>query len=552
MSATTQKKSAEAINLDINLGRTTRPDSESSNLIWDGDMLTWVGMWQVNCSSFNVLAPSIQKSLRDHLISFAKQGKYAMGSFRSFAQTFGHSLEKYPTSRFDMPWVVNSIAIPSFTMNVGAIRSFFIYWQDRYEQAIASDALQFLARRHTRKKHPRNVLSDDPEKSWLTDLEYDAVLRCVWDNYDKGITETQLTLLRLLSLQYARRAVQLAALKIGDFREDLSMEACTSGRRVHFPGAKDKDAEENFRDSKEEVHPMGDHLWDLFQIRKQEVKELFEKKLGRTLTEYEFAQLPVFTTEAQVGMAIELFTNHFHIDWRTKLNAQVFHVKGNTVGRIIRWLRNTIGDASDKGARPMPPLSHRTGRPIKITATRMRHTRARQLARLGTPLHVLSFWLGHESEHTLKSYYNDPAEEARKINEAMQGALVPLAMAFTGKLLDDESQATRANDPESTLEFAAAGSLKDVGKCGKHSFCATTSVPIPCYRCKMFEPLVHAPHEEVLHALLKRQAEEDSMIKIGGNRRLLTPIDLGPDIRAVQSCIARCNARKVELKEEHD
>ncbi len=124
-------------------------------------------------------------------------------------------------------------------------------------------------------------------------------------------------------------------------------------------------------------------------------------------------------------------------------------------------------------------------------------------------------------------------------------------MAFTGKLLDDESQATRANDPESTLEFAADGNLKDVGKCGKHSFCATTSVPIPCYRCKMFEPLVHARHEEVLHALLKRQAEEDAIIKIGGNRKLLTPIDLGPDIRAVQACIARCDARKGELKANH-
>jgi hypothetical protein len=134
----------------------------------------------------------------------------------------------------------------------------------------------------------------------------------------------------------------------------------------------------------------------------------------------------------------------------------------------------------------------------------------------------------------------------------MKGALVPLAMAFTGKLLDDESQATRANDAESTLEFAADGHLKNVGKCGKYSFCAITSVPIPCYRCKEFEPLVYAPHEEVLHALLKRQAEEDAMIKIGGNRKLLTPINLGVDIRAVQACIARCNARKAELEANDD
>jgi integrase len=552
MTATVQKEPAEVLNLDISLDRTTRPESESSDLLWDGDMLKWVGMWQVDCSAFNVLESETQRSLREHLIPFAKQRKYSMGTFRGIVQAFTYSLAQHPTSGFDMRWLAKAITVRSVAIHIGGIRSFFIYWQERHPQAITSDALQFLARPHRRGNNGKNVLSDDPKKSWLTDMEYDAVLRRVWDNYDQAITEIQITLMRLLALQYARRPVQLAHLKIGDFREGPAKEGGTGGRRIHFPGAKDKGAEENFRDSKEEVHPVGDHIWDLFHIRKHEVKALFEKKLDRMLTEQELAQLPIFTTEAQLEQAIEVLTNHYRIDWRAKLSDRIFHVKSFTVGKVLRWLSNKMGDNSDKEQKPSPPLSHRTGKPIKISATRMRHTRARQLARLGTPKHVLSFWLGHESEKTLDSYYNDPAEEARQINAAMKGALVPLAMAFTGKLLDDESQSTRANDPESTLEFAVDGNLKNVGKCGKHSFCATTSVPIPCYRCKMFEPMVYAPHEEVLLALLKRQVEEDAMIKIGGNRRLLTPIDLGPDIRAVQACIARCNARKAELEINHD
>jgi hypothetical protein len=128
----------------------------------------------------------------------------------------------------------------------------------------------------------------------------------------------------------------------------------------------------------------------------------------------------------------------------------------------------------------------------------------------------------------------------------MAPVLAPLAMAFTGTLIDSEDQATRAKDPSSKLEFARAGELKSVGRCGKHSFCATTSVPIPCYRCKHFEPLVDAPHQEVLEALVQRQAAEGQLLNIGGLRNLLVPIDLSADIRAVENCIARCNARKVE------
>jgi hypothetical protein len=176
----------------------------------------------------------------------------------------------------------------------------------------------------------------------------------------------------------------------------------------------------------------------------------------------------------------------------------------------------------------------------------MRHTRARQLARQGVPKHMLSHWLGHTSEKSLDAYYNDPAEEARQLDEAMAPVLAPLAMAFAGTLIDSDDQATRASDPTSKLEFACAGELQSVGRCGKHSFCATTSVPIPCYRCKHFEPLVDAPHQEVLEALVQRQTAEQQMLRIGGLRNLLIPIDLSADIRAVENCIARCNAHKIE------
>lgn len=549
---TTLEAPEEFPNLDLDLNRTTQQQTEPSDLVWEGDTLKWVGIRNIDCSAFKVLAPETHRSLQDHIISFAQTGKYAPQTWVGAVSNIQRSLTRHPSSDFNLAWLVNAIKLPGFQTFLGAIRSFFFYWHDLYPHAITSDALQFLARSRRGGKGSSKVLSDDPEESWLTDLEYDAVLCTIWHNYDQGLSKTQTTLVRLLSLQYARRPAQLAQLKISDFVDGPAPGARAGERRIHFPGVKDKKAQQHFRDSKEEVHPVADHLWDLFMIQKHDVKALVEQQLGTSLTEPELSQLPVFTTELKITEAINTLSQHYGVDWRANLDHRLFHLYDHTVGVVVSWKSNTFGDNSNKNAVPTPPLSHRTGRPIRITATRMRHTRARQLARLGTPKHVLSFWLGHTSEISIAAYYNDPAEEARKINDAMKGALVPMAMAFTGKLLDDESQATRGSDPESTLEFSAQGDLKSVGKCGKHSFCATTSVPIPCYRCKMFEPLVFAPHEEVLHALLKRQAEEDAMIKIGGARKLLTPIDLGPDIRSVQACIARCNVRKAELEANHD
>lgn len=551
MTASVHVEPAAFSDFNIDLDHTARPARRIGDFRWEGDILVQAGGTRIDCSNFNNLEPEVAHSLREHLLIFSSDGKYSSATFTMAVRGLRSSLSIDKTRFFDKAWLMKALSLPTFLTHKGTLCSFFIYWNDRFPGAISDDALQFFARRTPRPKRSKNVLSDDPEESWLTDLEFELLLQHVWQNYDQGITSTQITLLRLLSMQYARRPVQLANLKIGDFRDDLSSSAGVSGRRVHFPGAKDRQSETNFRDSKVEVHPIGDHLWDLFQIQKHEARQLFESVFDFSVTELQLGQLPAFIDKQQLKKAIDELTSHYDVDWRENLDSRLFHMSPAKAGLVIGWHRNTpinVESTRERGATAIPPYSHRTGEPIRVTATRLRHTRARQLARLGMPKPVLSFWLGHTHEVSLDAYYNDPAEEARKINEAMSGALTHFAMSFTGKLLDNESQATRPNDPDSTLEFADGKVLKNVGKCGKHSFCSTTTVPVPCYRCKHFEPLVYAPHDEVLNALLVRQSEENAMIKIGGSRKLLIPIDLSADIRAVQACIARCDARKAELE----
>lgn len=561
MKKTMLRKPANFSDFALNLDQTKRPDAapqeKQSNtspgdFYWTADVFHVAAQASVNCSSYRQLDLQVMQSLKDHLIEFTASGQYAKSVVFRLVQAISASLAEYPTRSFNKPWLLRALTLASFRTIKGAAERFFLYWKDRYAAAITADALHHLVKTKLNVRRSGNAMSDDPEKSWLTDSEYDDLLQTIWQSYDANISGTQVAFMRLLSMQYARRPIQIALLKIGDFRDDEADEADkagASGQRVCFPGAKDKLAETGFRDSKFEVHPIAEHLWDLFQIQRQEIKSLFETALKVSLNEDELKTIPLFSTVAQIKKAVAVFEDHYHRDWRENLGSEVFHMLPTKASRILSWESNASPYGHDEYTLNIaPPLSHRTGRPMVVSATRIRHTRARQLARLGMPKHVLSYWLGHTSNKSLDAYYNDPAEEARQINEAMGSTLMPMALAFTGKLIDDESHASRSNDPESRLEFANDGDLKSVGNCGKHSFCGTTSVPIPCYRCKHLEPLVYAPHDEVLSALLKRQAEEKEMIKIGGLRKLLVPIDLSADIRAVRTCIERCNARKAELE----
>ncbi|MGY1917421.1 hypothetical protein ACW9IF_00695 [Pseudomonas tolaasii] len=193
-----------------------------------------------------------------------------------------------------------------------------------------------------------------------------------------------------------------------------------------------------------------------------------------------------------------------------------------------------------------PVISERTGELLHEFAYRMRHTRARQLARLGVPRKVLQYWMGHESPISLDSYYDDPAERARPLNNDVGTLLAPLAQAFSGVIRDDESHAIRGDDPTSRIELDGR---KGVGTCGESGFCSA-SVPIPCYRCSKFQPWVYGPHKEVLIRLIDRQEEENNIHLPSKSRRMLAPLQLDKEIRAVKTVIALCEKRKAELEEK--
>ncbi|HDS5592607.1 TPA: hypothetical protein QHU17_004038 [Enterobacter hormaechei subsp. xiangfangensis] len=537
----------------IDLDRTSR----FKKYYWEEDILVrrYIASDFPMKTALSKLNYHLRESFKESVIEFLNNGNYSQSGYFRLLTALRAALNANPTDDFSIQWFSQALKRPGFHKCLSVIKNFFIFWNMRNSSAISREALYLLIKTEPCRTTNRNVLSDDPEKSWLTEREYDSLLHTIWNNYDKEISDTQTTLIKILSMQYARRPIQLANLKNGDIQYSNISSSGKTGHYIHFPGTKDLHSITGFRDSKVETHPLSEHIENLFLIHFKNTRKMYEHVLNIILTDEQFSKLPCFSTQEHFRFAIDLLKKDHPYDTYDHLEHKILHLPAEKLSKIIRWQNNLespeqLALYSGMVRVPTPPVSHRTQRNIVITATRLRHTRARQLARMDIPRYVLSHWLGHTNEKSLSAYYNDPAEESRKLDEAMAHILSPIAMSFTGKLIDSRDEFDTLITGSNNLEHSKNGELKNVGLCGKHSFCATTSVPVPCYRCKDFRPLISAPHQEVLDALLQRQQAEKESLKVDGLRNILLPIDLSQDIRAVQQCIELCNLRKAELDQE--
>lgn len=532
------------------------PDKSNEDFYWVGNIFIQRGVRKLDMTvSLSKFTSELSSSFKSNYIDFINEHYYSVDSHFRYLSAINTALKKFPTESFSLHWVTTALGVKCFLQHKTAILNFFIFWKERYRSAICNESIMHLKNIRT-PTAPRNVLSDNPEKSWLNSEEYNLTLHEIWKNLDDKRSDIQTSLIKILSMQYARRPVQFSQLKIGDIKLSTGSEGYQNSL-IYFPGVKDLHAETGFRDSKFEIHPVAEHIVELLTIHIKQINIMYQSVLGFSLTQKQLDQMPLFCSRNWCKRAVDIITNQYKNDIKSNTEHRLFHLTPHKISKILCW-KSSLGEFnfSEKEKNyshiPQPPSSPRTGRTLVITATRLRHTRIRQLARKDVPKHILSHWLGHSTLKTLDAYYNDPAEEARKINDAISPILTPLAMSFTGRLIDTESELERNINKEhvNNLEFAKNGSLRNVGLCGKHSFCSTTSIPVPCYRCKYFEPLITAPHEEVLEALLKRQEAENEIITYGGQRNLLIPIDLSADISAVERCIKLCNTRKNTLKGE--
>lgn len=495
---------------------------------FDGNFLTLAGSFTTDIEPILKMDAETSGGFKATIAAIAHSGSRAPVTLRSHIANISRAIKDKAILNFS-PENYAQLIKEKHSSVANSFQSVLNIWYRLGIPGISSetiDRVNMLKRPAARGRN--RVTSGDPTEGWYTAQEYDDLVSLYWHELESGNSSLRDSTALLLNAQFGRRGVQLGSLKICDFKSEGKTDGI-SGKRIVFPGAKDKNAEEWFRGSKSETHPVGEDLWDLCMQQIKSTIAHHEAFFGRKLDVEEINQLPFLQKRTRTLGHLKHF-DFLAVGSDSQATA-IFHLNSRSVSTILGRPHGT------------KILSQRTGEPVREFAYRMRYTRARQLARMGVPRNTLQHWLGHECDGALEHYYNDPAEDARQLDIEMQTILAPLAQAFLGSLRDRESDAIRGDDPSSRIELDGRNNL---GTCGEHGFCSA-SVPIPCYRCSKFQPWVDAPHEEVLIRLIERQEEENNIHLPSKSRRMLIPLQLEKDIAAVKLVITLCNARKREI-----
>jgi hypothetical protein len=113
--------------------------------------------------------------------------------------------------------------------------------------------------------------------------------------------------------------------------------------------------------------------------------------------------------------------------------------------------KDQLSDRITETLEQLKVYSERTGDLLHITMTRLRRTRGSRAAAAGHGLLMIAQELDHSSITSARIYIQARPDIVEHIDSATAQVLAPLAQAFAGRIIADESDAIRGSDPSSRI-----------------------------------------------------------------------------------------------------
>ncbi|HCK4354992.1 site-specific integrase [Pseudomonas aeruginosa] len=350
---------------------------------------------------------------------------------------------------------------------LGNISGLLQRWRALGYPGVTADAVSFLKQIRTRgNRKGEAVLTHDPFFGPFTDIEWGALQSALDRAYSDGEVDREVYLLTYLFMALGQRSVQYASLKVCD----VGVASAQDGTVIYtlrVPRAKQRNqlSRTEFKD-----RVLVSHVGKLLVQQRDDVYRKFKRRLSDP------SKAPLFPARRQSGSCPDGFE---------------YHRTGPSLGLMLRV-----------GLNKLSAMSERTGQPLHVTAVRFRRTIATRAAIEGHGELIIAELLDHTDTQNVGVYIEARPEILERIDRALALQLAPMAQAFAGMIILDESHARRAGDPSSRVyDPRFDPSMKPMGNCGKHGFCGF-SAPIACYTCVNFQPWVDGPHENVLEFLL--------------------------------------------------
>ncbi len=390
---------------------------------------------------------------------------------------------------------------PATVWYFGSITGFLKRWHGMGLPGISDNALALLEALRVRGNAKGvAVLTMDPETGPFTDIELAQIQSTLNDVFERREIREEPYLLAWLFMALGQRPSQFAALKVRDL-----IAVTTDGEPqyiLRIPRIKQRNAGPRVEFKERPlISQIGGRLFEY----SSRVRRRFEGVLANP---DDAPMFPVSTEREKFGK------------WSPGYE---YHETG--------W---SLSKSLVKTLEQLETRSERTGNRLKITPLRFRRTFGTRAAQEGHGELVIAELLDHSDTQNVGVYVAAVPEIAARIDRAVAMQLAPLAQAFKGMLIRNESEATRGNDPSSRIVDARIDrSMKPMGSCGQHSFCGF-SAPIACYTCQHFQPWLDGPHEAVLDHLLQKREQ----LLATTDQRMASVND--PTIYAVAQVIQLC------------
>ncbi|MBR0783298.1 tyrosine-type recombinase/integrase [Bradyrhizobium iriomotense] len=190
------------------------------------------------------------------------------------------------------------------------------------------------------------------------------------------------------------------------------------------------------------------------------------------------------------------------LDLRGTLREYAMHVPPQEIAGMI-----------ERAVRKLGVKSHRTGDYLRANPRRFRRTFATRAVEEGAFPVELAMMLDHSDLQTVQVYYETRSNQVQRLDAALALKLAPLADAFMGRVVVDESEAVNGGNPAKRIPWfrrqpgQAPERNGNLGTCGAGA-CGLYA-PISCYTCEKFQPWKNGPHREMLDWLCSERVRRE-------------------------------------------
>lgn len=450
-----------------------------SGAVFDADTEVWkfrdeVRTISLDFTQFSFLSSDLQNALRSTMVWFAEN--HSASYLQNLHGRMLHFVRHMAATNGATGISITNVAVLNYRSSLDTTTEYYLSivkvflqkWHRLGYPGIDPNVMAlFKAVRIKGNRKGAAVSTMDPIMGPFTNIELESIQSAVNDAYAAGLLTEAMYLLAWLFMALGQRPAQYAALKVCDVTAQPLADG-TVLYLVRVPRAKKKNAGIRAAFKTRELVPQ----------------------IGKPLFEYAQRVAANFTDTLTDSTMAPLFPQ-LHV---THMEGPfAYHQTAAQLGKALAITLETLS-----------VLSVRTGKALNITPVRFRRTFGTRAAQQGHGELVIAELMDHADTQQVGVYVASVPEISARIDKAIAMELAPLAQAFKGVLIEDESQATRGVDPTSRIVDLRIDKNAPMGSCGQYSFCGFNA-PVACYTCKSFQPWLDGPHEAVLDKLLERR-----------------------------------------------